>query len=91
MKKPAIPTFALGGTIIGSESLTTVFGMGTGVAFPIWSPARRRGACRVPPRRGVIWQMGHACEDDRWTERGGAFGTRQYRIETAKLSALSTG
>jgi hypothetical protein len=27
-------------TIIGSESLTTVFGMGTGVAFRIWSPGR---------------------------------------------------
>ncbi len=26
------------GTIIGSESLTTVFGMGTGVTFQIWSP-----------------------------------------------------
>ena len=30
------------GTTIGSESLTTVFGMGTGVAFPIWSPERSR-------------------------------------------------
>ena len=29
-------------TIIGSESLTTVFGMGTGVAFPIWSPGKYR-------------------------------------------------
>ena len=28
------------GTTIGSESLTTVFGMGTGVAFPKWSPER---------------------------------------------------
>ena len=28
------------GTTIGSESLTTVFGMGTGVAFQIWSPER---------------------------------------------------
>ena len=28
------------GTTIGSESLTTVFGMGTGVAFPIWSPEK---------------------------------------------------
>ena len=27
-------------TIIGSESLTTVFGMGTGVSFRIWSPGR---------------------------------------------------
>lgn len=32
-KKPAIPTFALVGTIIGSKSLTTVFGMGTGAPF----------------------------------------------------------
>ncbi len=32
-KNPAIPTFALVGTIIGSKSLTTVFGMGTGVPF----------------------------------------------------------
>ena len=39
-KNPAIPTFALVCTIIGSESLTTVFGMGTGVAFRIWSPER---------------------------------------------------
>lgn len=27
------------GTTIGSGSLTTVFGMGTGVAFQKWSPA----------------------------------------------------
>ena len=26
------------GTIIGLKSLTTVFGMGTGVTFSIWSP-----------------------------------------------------
>ena len=32
-KNPAIPTFALVCTIIGSESLTTVFGMGTGDPF----------------------------------------------------------
>ena len=30
------------GTTIGSESLTAVFGMGTGVAFRIWSPERSR-------------------------------------------------
>ena len=34
----AIPTFTLVGTIIGSESLTTVFGMGTGVTTTIKSP-----------------------------------------------------
>ncbi len=37
------------GTIIGSESLTTVFGMGTGVTFPISSPEETRGAIK-PPR-----------------------------------------
>ena len=44
-KNLAVPTFALVGTIIGLESLTTVFGMGTGVAFPVCSPeeARRTG------------------------------------------------
>ncbi len=40
MKNSAIPTFALVGTIIGSESLTAVFGMGTGGTFLIWSPKR---------------------------------------------------
>ena len=29
------------GTTIGSGSLTTVFGMGTGVTFQIWSPEIR--------------------------------------------------
>ena len=37
---PARPTFALVGTIIGSGSLTAVFGMGTGVTFQIKSPER---------------------------------------------------
>ena len=30
-------------TTIGSESLTAVFGMGTGVTFQIWSPERAAG------------------------------------------------
>ena len=36
------------GTTIGSESLTTVFGMGTGVAFRIWSPERSGLVGRAP-------------------------------------------
>ena len=39
-KKPAIPTFTLVCTIIGSESLTSVFGKGTGMTFRIWSPEK---------------------------------------------------
>ena len=42
-KNPAIPTFTLVCTIIGSKSLTSVFGMGTGRTFPIWLPERRNG------------------------------------------------
>ena len=44
LKNPAIPTFALVGTIIGSESLTTVFGMGTGGPFGYGHRERTTGA-----------------------------------------------
>ena len=36
--KPGDTYFALVGTIIGPESLTAVFGMGTGVSPSLWSP-----------------------------------------------------
>ena len=36
------------GTTIGSESLTTVFGMGTGVTFQIWSPEKTPRAAVKP-------------------------------------------
>jgi hypothetical protein len=36
-------------TIMGLAGLTAVFGMGTGVAPPVWSPEDVRGAVR--PRR----------------------------------------
>ena len=50
LKNPAIPTFALVGTIIGSESLTTVFGMGTGGPFGYGhrEESRRAVALRDP-------------------------------------------
>ena len=51
-KNPAIPTFALVYTIIGSESLTTVFGMGTGDPF------------RYGHREGVTKAL--ACRDPCW-------------------------
>ena len=53
-KNSAIPTFALVGTIIGSESLTTVFGMGTGGTFLIWSPKRPSGEY-FAAARPVVW------------------------------------
>ena len=44
------------GTTIGSESLTTVFGMGTGVAFRIWSP-ERSGRPTVKGRDARTWLL----------------------------------
>ena len=41
-------------TIIGSESLTTVFGMGTGVSFPISSPGSTRAGRLKPARANLL-------------------------------------
>ncbi len=38
---PAMTDFRARGTIIGLAGLTAVFGMGTGVAPPVWSPENR--------------------------------------------------
>ncbi len=39
--KPAMTYFRVVHTIMGPKCLTAVFGMGTGVATWVWSPARR--------------------------------------------------
>src|ERR1019366_4205561 len=44
-KKPAMTYFRVIHTIMGPKCLTAVFGMGTGVATWVWSPARRLAAC----------------------------------------------
>ena len=41
------------GTIMGPAGLTAVFGMGTGVAPPVWSPGRRPAGLCNPP--GAVW------------------------------------
>ena len=46
-------------TIIGSESLTTVFGMGTGVAFRIWSPGKDlHGPIKTREGKFCCWANG---------------------------------
>jgi hypothetical protein len=53
LKIPAMTDFRAWGTIMGPAGLTAVFGMGTGVAPPVWSPGSRprggqaaTGACQ---------------------------------------------
>ncbi len=41
------------GTIMGPTGLTAVFGMGTGVAPPVWSPGRRPPGSRFQPGRSL--------------------------------------
>jgi len=38
---PAMTDFRARGTIMGPAGLTAVFGMGTGVTPPVWSPENR--------------------------------------------------
>jgi hypothetical protein len=38
---PAMTDFRARGTIMGLAGLTAVFGMGTGVTPPVWSPEKR--------------------------------------------------
>ena len=78
------------GTIIGSESLTTVFGMETGVTFQIWSPEEVHGTdrgpgmhlggrlARVATLRSSLGPKNASSDRERW-------------IYVAKHSSVSTG
>ena len=46
--------FRARGTIMGPAGLTAVFGMGTGVAPPVWSPGSRPGGDEAPPADGSV-------------------------------------
>ena len=50
--------FRARGTIMGPTGLTAVFGMGTGVAPPVWSPGKRPAGGFAPPGACSV-----ACED----------------------------
>jgi hypothetical protein len=50
--------FRAGGTIMGLAGLTAVFGMGTGVTPPVWSPERRPAGGQAGPGASVRW-VGH--------------------------------
>src|SRR5437868_5607889 len=48
-KIPAITDFRAEGTIMGLAGLTAVFGMGTGVTPPVWSPEKRPAGGQAGP------------------------------------------
>ena len=53
--------FRARGTIMGPAGLTAVFGMGTGVAPPVWSPeSRPEGGQAAPGDGSQSRSLGHA-------------------------------
>ena len=53
--------FRAKGTIMGRAGLTAVFGMGTGVAPPVWSPESRPGGGQAGPG-AFRWGRSHTNE-----------------------------
>ena len=63
LKIPAMTDFRAEGTIMGPAGLTAVFGMGTGVTPPVWSPGNRPGGgettrARCKPEFGHVVSPG---------------------------------
>jgi hypothetical protein len=49
MKDPGDHRLSRGSTIMGPAGLTAVFGMGTGVTPPVWSPEKPPAGCHATP------------------------------------------
>ncbi len=64
---PAITDFRARGTIMGPAGLTAVFGMGTGVAPPVWSPGKASAPAARPARVVDAMSCGSRVDRDlRW-------------------------
>ena len=61
---PAITDFRAKGTIMGLAGLTAVFGMGTGVTPPVWSPEKSPG--RRSGRAGRSDSVGRSHAQSTW-------------------------
>ena len=55
--------FRARGTIMGPTGLTAVFGMGTGVTPPVWSPEKRPAGGQAAPGAGFNRWSDHASQD----------------------------
>ena len=79
---PAMTDFRAEGTIMGLAGLTAVFGMGTGVAPPVWSPESRPAGGQAGP--GAIRGVGH-------TRGGCTLATNPYRSLSDRPAPLVRG
>ena len=55
--------FRARGTIMGLAGLTAVFGMGTGVTPPVWSP--EKSPAGIEARLGTLWSEGGRTRSDK--------------------------
>jgi hypothetical protein len=60
---PAITDFRAKGTIMGRAGLTAVFGMGTGVTPPVWSPEKSPAGGQA--RLGTLFSEGGRTRSDK--------------------------
>ena len=87
--------FRAKGTIMGPAGLTTVFGMGTGVAPPVWSPGSRPGRASAP-RPGVRLGRPRRGFEQRWSlvikiEASPHRGRFWPHADSARVPALAAG
>ena len=72
---PAITDFRAKGTIMGPTGLTAVFGMGTGVTPPVWSPEKHPAGGQAAPGAGFNWWSDHAVRTIRLVVGAPCFST----------------
>ena len=64
-------------TIMGPAGLTAVFGMGTGVTPPVWSPEKPPAGCHATPAAFFLWMF-------RWSiTRSSSCGSQRHPLSKA--------
>ena len=75
LRIPAITDFRAKGTIMGPTGLTAVFGMGTGVTPPVWSPEKHPAGGQAAPGAGFNRWSDHAVRTIRLVVGASCFST----------------